>query len=146
MSSEQMMYRIFTCPRCNYTGYRQVSEKEEDSTCNLCSTLISHTSQMEYVRNVDEAIRVIQRIVLRSQTRTKPKSRLGIGVKKRILYMVSDLSNINHGGGVSLERLLQECTDADIDLGKAQRFLKQLEEEGLIMDIDGQLVSLENKV
>jgi hypothetical protein len=67
------------------------------------------------------------------------KARHGLGVKKRLFYMVSDLSDLNHGRGVSRRRVLDECQEVDIDIDKAKRFLNQLQEEGKIVEIDNKL-------
>lgn len=143
MTVDGKIYRVFTCPRCNYTGYREVSNRDEDCACNLCTARISHTPEMKYVDSVEDALQVMQMIVLRAQRRSKPELRLGLGVKRRVLNMVADLSDLNHGRGVSIDRVLQECRDAGINLQKAQNFLEQLEEEGLIMDMDGTLRAVE---
>ncbi|TFG34589.1 hypothetical protein EU527_02475 [Candidatus Thorarchaeota archaeon] len=133
MSSKGRIFRVFRCPHCGYTGYRQVSHQNDDSLCNLCSNPISHSPEMRYVTTVDEARTEMQKIVVSGQ---KSKSRYGLGVKRRILNMVYDLSEFNKGNGVSRRRILEECKEADIDLDKAKRFLIQLEEEGLIIEID----------
>jgi hypothetical protein len=53
--------------------------------------------------------------------------------------MVSDLSDLNDGRGVSRRRVFDECKEADIDLEKAEHFLNQLQEEGLVIEIDDRL-------
>lgn len=145
MSAEGKKYRVFTCPSCNYTGYKQVGSENEDSTCNLCSKMITHSPEMEYVNTVDEALFATQRILARSPRRPRPKSRYGLGVKRRVLNIVSDLSDLNRGRGVSLRRVLQECEEANIDIERAKRFLNQLEDEGLITDVEGQLTAVESE-
>ena len=142
MSTKERMFRVYKCPFCGYAGYKEVGSPQEDSVCNLCSKTISPSSDMSYVRNADEARKAIQRVVFRSQMKqeSKPKPRHGLGVKKRILYMVSDLSELNRGRGVSRGRILDECRDVDIDLDKAERFLYQLEEEGRIIVVDDKLM------
>ena len=139
MTSRGQTFRVFRCPHCGYTGFRQVSSQEDDSRCNLCSKTISHTSEMRYVSNPEAARRAIQEIVFSSKKSAASKPRHGIGVKKRVLYMVSDLSDLNYGRGVSKRRVLDECKEADIDLDKARHFLNQLQEEGLIIEIDDKL-------
>ena len=139
MTSREQTFRVFKCPHCGYTGYRQVSSQEDDSRCNLCSKTISHSSEMRYVTSVDDARKAMQEIVYSSPKPVLTKTRHGLGVKKRVLYMVSDLSDLNHGRGVSRRRVLDECKDVDIDLDKAKRFLNQLQEEGLIIAIDDKL-------
>ena len=94
---------------------------------------------MRYVSSPEDARKVMQEIVFSSPKPAMPKTRHGLGVKKRLLYMVSDFSDLNHGRGVSRNRVLDECRDLDIDLDKAKRFLNQLQEEGLIIDVDGKL-------
>jgi len=99
---------------------------------------------MKYAHSVDEALDTMQRIVTKAQLRSKPKSRYGLGVKRRVLNIVSDLSDLNQGKGVNLWRVLQECEEANIDIERAKKFLNQLEEEGLIIDVDGRLAAVES--
>ncbi len=139
-----VLYRVFTCPSCNYTGYKEVSSADEESTCNLCSTTITHSPVMEYVNTADEALRAMRRMQIKSPPRPRPSARYGLGVKRRVLNIVSDLSDLNRGKGVNVGRVIQECKDAKIDLDKARKFLFQLEEEGLIIDMDGQLAPIES--
>ncbi len=139
MTSREQTFRVFRCPHCGYTGYRQVNNHEDDSKCNLCSKTVSHTSEMRYVTSSEDARKAMQDLVFSSPKQAMTKSRHGLGVKKRILYMVSDLSELNNGRGVSRRRVLDECQEVDIDLDKAKRFLYQLQEEGQIIEIDNQL-------
>ncbi len=146
MTSREQTFRVFRCPHCGYTGYRIVRSEDEDSTCNLCTKTISHSPEMRYVDNVEDARQAMQKIVFSSQKQSKPKSRHGLGVKRRVLNMVSDLSDLNRGRGVSRRRVLQECREANIDLDKAQRFLNQLQEEGLIIEAEGHLAVVQEDV
>jgi len=139
VTSREQTFRVFRCPHCGYTGFRQVRSQEDDSTCNLCSKTVSHTSEMRYVKSADDARKVMQEIVFSSPKPTMTKARHGLGVKKRLFYMVSDLSDLNHGRGVSRRRVLEECQEVDIDIDKAKRFLNQLQEEGQIIEIDNKL-------
>ena len=136
MTSREQMFRVFRCPHCGYTGYRLVSNPDADSTCNLCSKTISPSPEMRYVSTVEDARQAMSRIVFESRKHETSKPRHGIGVKKRILYMVSDLSDLNQGRGVSRNRIFEECEEVDIDLDKARHFLAQLEDEGKIQQVN----------
>lgn len=138
MNSKKQTIRVFRCPHCNYTGYRAVNNEEDDSTCNICSNVIEPSLETKHVTTVEDARITVQRMVLMTQ-RSRSKSRHGLGVKKRVLNMVSDLSDLNRGRGVSRRRILDECQEVNIDLDKAERFLSQLEEEGQIIVIGDQL-------
>ncbi len=140
MTSREQMFRVFRCPHCGYTGYRPVSDPNADSTCNLCSKTISPSPEMRYVTSVEDARQAMSRIVFEFRKHEKSKPRHGIGVKKRILYMVSDLSDLNHGKGVTRGRIFEECDELGIDLDKARHFLSQLEEEGKILLVNDLLV------
>lgn len=94
---------------------------------------------MRYVSSPDDARRAIQELVFSSKKPAISKPRHGIGVKKRVLYMVSDLSDLNDGKGVNRRRVLDECRDAGIDIDRAKHFLNQLQEEGSIIEIDDKL-------
>ena len=145
MTSREQMYRVFKCPHCGYTGYATVHSEDEDSKCNLCSKRINHSPDWLYVDSVEGALLAIQRIVWRKPTMHSSKSRHGLGVKKRVLNIVSDLNESNLGKGVSRDRVLQECEDAGIETDKAVRFLDQLEEEELVVSIDGILKTVEEE-
>jgi len=106
--------------------------------------VILNSPDVMYASSVDEALNVMQRMATKSQLKSKPKSRYGLGVKKRVLNIVSDLSELNRGRGVTLWRVLQECEEANIDIERTKKFLNQLEEEGLIIDVDGTLVVAES--
>jgi hypothetical protein len=56
----------------------------------------------------------------------------GLGVKKRVYYIVEALIDINRGRPVTVDAVLRECSDAGIDLNKAMSFLEKLESEGLV--------------
>lgn len=139
MPPKEQLFRIFKCPHCGYTGYRQVTNQEDESICNLCSKTITNTPDMIYVMSADEARKTIQKSFFRSEDRKRPQSRYGLGVKRRLLNIVADLSDLNRGRGVSRRRVLEECQDADIDLEKAKQYLSQLEEEGRIYVVDDML-------
>ena len=145
MTSREQTFRVFRCPHCGYTGFRQVSDQEDDSTCNLCSKTVSHTSEMRYVTSSEDARKAMQEIVFSSQMHDPPKSRHGLGVKRRVLYMVSDLSDLNRGRGVSRRRVLDECQEANIDLDKAKRFLSQLQEECQIIVVEDRLIVVQEE-
>jgi len=145
VTSGGQMFRVFRCPHCGYTGYRLISDPEADSTCNLCSKTISPSPEMRYVSNVEDARQAMSRIVFESRKHEKTRPRHGIGVKKRVLYMVSDLSDLNLGRGVSKSRVLEECEEVDIDIDKARHFLAQLEDEGKIQQINGLLVAVQEE-
>jgi len=130
VTSREQTFRVFRCPHCGYTGFRQVSNQEDDSRCNLCSKTISPTPEMVYVTSAEDARKAMQEIVFKSQKPAMTKSRHGLGVKKRVLNMVSDLSALNQEKGVSRRRVLVD---------KAKRFLTQLEEEGQIILIEDRL-------
>lgn len=137
------MFRVFTCPNCNYTGYKEVSNKNEESTCNLCSKIITHVPEMEYFDTEEKALLMMRRMQRKSPPKWKPKPRYGLGAKRRVLNIVSDLNSLNRGKGVNVGRVLQECKDANIDLDKARKFLFQLEDEGLIIETEGKLSIVE---
>ena len=138
MTSREQTFRVFRCPHCGYTGYKLVHSEEDDSTCNLCSKTISPTLEMKHVRTLDDAKFAVQSIVLKKQP-PKAKSRHGLGLKKRIFNIISDLSDLNRGRGVSRDRVLGECREADMDIDRAKMFLNQLREEGLIIEVEGHL-------
>jgi hypothetical protein len=56
----------------------------------------------------------------------------GLGIKKRVYYIVEALIDINRGRPVTVDAVLRECSDAGIDLNKAMAFLEKLESEGLV--------------
>lgn len=71
----------------------------------------------------------------------KPGVKRGLGVKKRVFNIVLSLVETNRGRPVSREQIMQECNDAKIADDKAQSFLEQLEDEGLVIS-DGSLITV----
>ncbi len=144
MSSGKQTLRVYRCPHCGYTGYRQVHGEDEDCPCNLCSGILSPTPNMKYVRSVEDATRAVQQMLLKQRsTESLPKSRHGLGVRRRVFNVISDLSDLNRGRGVSRKRVMEECIEAQMDLDKVRRFIRQLVEAGHVNETDGVLTPVE---
>jgi hypothetical protein len=75
-----------------------------------------------------------------SKVKTGGSSR-GLGLKRRVYNIVESLIELNRGRPVTIENVMRECSEADIDLGRAMKFLDSLESEGMILN-DGISVSL----
>ena len=140
MTSVKQTLRVYRCPHCGYTGYRQVYGEDEDSMCNLCSGTVSPTPYMKYVRTVEDATRAVQQMLLKQRsTELPPKSRHGLGLRRRVFNVISDLSDLNRGRGVSRKRVLEECREVEMDLDKVRRYIRQLVEAGHVNETDSVL-------
>jgi len=144
VTSAKQTLRVYRCPHCGYTGYRPVHGKEEDSACNLCSGTVSPKPSMKYVRTVKDATRAVQQMLLKQRsTEVSTKSRHGLGVRRRVFNVISDLSDLNRGRGVSRKSVMEECREAQMDLDKVRRFIRQLVEAGHVNETDGVLIPVE---
>jgi Zn ribbon nucleic-acid-binding protein len=127
------MYRVYCCPKCQYTDYIQVSKREDTSRCSLCGHQIAHDSNTIYKESVEDAERTVKKLLRsRSATISSRRPTRGLGVKKRILRMLESLIGLNKGMPITLSELLVECADAGIGREKALHFIDVLSSEGII--------------
>lgn len=137
------MFRIYRCAKCRNIGYLVVENEEETSHCSLCHAVVIHEAGMVYAATIQEAQAGVRELVIESQM-SKVKaagSSRGLGLKRRVYNIVESLVDLNRGRPVSIENVMRECSEANIDLGRAMRFLDSLESEGMILN-DGISVSL----
>lgn len=129
-------FRVYRCPSCGNVGSDRITDRDVDSLCSLCDTVISDLPGMVYVSSADEVHR--KAVMLVSMARTEiPKTSMGLGLRKRILDMVIGLEEMNRGWPVPLEQIITECTDAGIPRDRAIHFLDKLRTEELITLNDG---------
>ncbi|TFF84667.1 hypothetical protein EU524_00595 [Candidatus Thorarchaeota archaeon] len=138
MSETRGMIRVYRCSRCHNVGYSRVGEKSDDSMCSLCSATISHSPSAIYVETPEEAQQRMRAMVMRGEF-DKPGVKRGLGVKRRVYNIVLSLVETNRGRPVTREQVMQECDDAKIANEKANNFLSQLEDEGLLISDEGLL-------
>jgi len=141
------MFRIYRCAKCRNIGYLAVENEEETSHCSLCRAVVVHETGMGYAVTLQEAEASVRELVIESQM-SKVKSggsSRGLGLKRRVYNIVESLIDLNRGRPVSIENVMRECSEANIDLGRAMRFLDSLESEGMILN-DGISVSLTAEV
>lgn len=140
MSHERGMFRVYQCPSCSNIGYVAVQDEDEESRCSLCSTLILHVPGTLYAVTVQEAQASVRELVAdaRRGSSTRRGGR-GLGVRRRVYYIVEALVDMNRGRPVSVESVMRECSDAGIDLSKAMSFLEQLVSEGEVTRHGGQV-------
>jgi hypothetical protein len=132
--------RVYSCDNCRNVGYERVTSREVDSYCSLCRETISDKEGMIYVSTEDEARRRASILAIRAQA-ARPKSNMGIGLRRRILEIVESLVNMNSNRPVTVENVLTECLDAGIAKERARHFLDVLAREELITR-DGGYISL----
>ena len=137
------MFRIYRCAKCRNIGYLSVEREEDTSHCSLCQSVVVHEEGMVYAVTVQEAQSSVHELVIKSQmSRVKPSGgSRGLGLKRRVYNIVESLVDLNRGRPVSIENVMRECSEANIDLGRAMKFLDSLESEGIILN-DGISVSL----
>lgn len=125
------MFRVYQCPSCNNIGYVAIESEDEESRCSLCSTLILHVPGTLYAVTIHEAQATVRELVADSRRENSiRRGGRGLGVRRRVYYIVEALVDLNRGRPVSVESVLRECSDAGIDLSKAMTFLEQLVSEG----------------
>jgi hypothetical protein len=136
VSQDRGMFRIYHCSRCNNIGYSQVESEDDASKCSLCQALILHEKGTVYAVTRQEAQAFVRDLALesnRSRTVSKGSVSRGLGVKKRVYNIIEALVDLRRGKPVSIEEVMRECSEANIDLGRAMNFLDTLESEGLII-------------
>lgn len=143
MSRERGMFRVYKCARCNNIGYVPLEWENEPSNCTLCGAVIVHEPGTVYAVTVQEAQESVRELVVESQLSKTRKGGLGrgLGLKRRVYNIVEALIDLNRGRPVTIENVMRECSEANIDIGRALKFLDTLESEGLIFN-DGVSVSL----
>jgi len=114
-----------------------VESEEDASSCGLCQALVLHETGTVYAVTRQEAQALVRDLALESQmSRTTMKGNVGrgLGVKKRVYYIIKALIDLRRGKPASIEEVMRECSEAGIDLGRAMKFLDTLESEGLIVN------------
>ena len=134
MTSERGMFRVYQCPSCTNIGYVSIQTEQEESRCSLCRTLIFHEPGTLYAVTVQEAQSSVRELVAESRHEVKPKSGgRGLGIKRRVYYIVEALVDLNRGRPVSIDDVMRECSDAGIDISRAMTFLDALVSEGEVV-------------
>ncbi|MFW9808794.1 MAG: hypothetical protein ACFFE6_05355 [Candidatus Thorarchaeota archaeon] len=143
MSRERGMFRIYHCARCNNIGYLAVESENEVSFCSFCRAVIVHETGIVYAVTKQEAQSSVRELVIEShlsKNRHGGNGR-GLGLKRRVYNIIEALVDLNRGRPVTIENVIRECSEANIDLGRAMKFLDTLESEGMILN-DGISISL----
>ena len=147
MTRERGMFRIYRCAKCRNIGYLGVESEEETSQCSLCRAVVVHEAGMVYAVTIQEAESSVRELVMESQmSKVNPGGKgRGLGLKRRVFNIVEALIDLNRGRPVSIENIMRECSEANIDIGRAMKFLDSLESEGMILN-DGTSVTLTPEV
>jgi len=140
------MFRVYQCPSCTNIGYTSVENEQEESRCSLCRSLILHVPGTIYAVTVQEAQASVRELVNESRRNAKHRGAgRGLGIKKRVYYIVEALVDINRGRPVSIEDVMRECSDAGIDISRAMTFLDSLVSEGEVIK-NGELITIPMEV
>lgn len=124
---------MYQCPSCTNIGYVSVQNEQEESRCSLCRSLILNELGTLYAVTVQEAHASVQELVTESRISAKPRpGGRGLGIKKRVYYIIEALVDLNRGRPVSIEDVMRECSDAGIDISRAMTFLDSLVSEGVV--------------
>jgi hypothetical protein len=136
------MFRVYQCPSCTNIGYTSVENEQEESRCSLCRSLILHVPGTIYTVTVQEAQSSVRELVIESRQNAKPRGAgRGLGIKRRVYYIVEALVDLNRGRPVSIEDVMRECSDAGIDISRGMTFLESLISEGEVIK-NGGLVTI----
>jgi len=124
-----------------------VEYEEETSRCSFCQAIILHEVGTVYAVTVQEAQSCVRELIIESQMSASKQggNGRGLGLKRRVYNIVEALIELNRGRPVTIENVMRECSEANIDLGRAMRFLDTLESEGMILN-DGVAISLTQEV
>jgi tRNA G26 N,N-dimethylase Trm1 len=134
------MFRIYHCPKCKNTGYVHVENEEAASRCSLCNGPILHEKAMLYAATIDEAKELMADLIVSTQLKSKETgSTRGLGLKKRVYNIIEALIEMNRGRPTSIDEVLRECSEAGIDIERANHFVHQLKDEGLVAEVSGGL-------
>jgi len=122
---------VYRCSACGNVGYERVTDRETESHCSLCGTIVSGEEEMTYVPTEEEARKRAGMLAIKAQTEV-PRVVMGVGLRRRVLEIVQDLVSMNRGWPVPLEHVLTDCNDAGITRERAIHFLDVLTSEELI--------------
>ncbi len=146
MSIERGMFRIYKCHQCSNIGFSSVQNEAEESKCSFCTSLIIHEKNTLYAVTVQEAEELVRDLAYTVQPSDKGIIRRGLGLRKRVYYIVESMVEMNRGRPATIKQILTECSDANIPSERATHFLKVLKSEGLLIDtsdgimIDGEMI------
>ena len=133
---------MYQCPNCTNIGYVSVQNEQEESRCSLCRSLILNEPGTLYAVTVQEAQSSVRELVTESRHNAKPHGgRRGLGIKKRVYYIIEALVDLNRGRPVPIEAVMRECSDAGIDISRAMTFLDSLVSEGEVVK-NGSLLTI----
>ncbi len=128
------MFRVYTCPRCGYTGYVRVTDRDEVTSCSMCAAPVVHTPQSVYAATREEAQELVVGLVEEARmgsARQRGRAR-GRGVKRRVLDIIRSLAALARSHVVTLDMVLVECAEAGINPERAMHFIDLLVSEGLL--------------
>jgi hypothetical protein len=128
------MFRVYTCKNCRHTDYASVEREDERNECSLCGVIIAHDPAMKYAVTVDEAMDIAYEQHLSDQeVEAPPRNLRGIGLKKRVYYIVESIIEMKRGRPARRDEILDECQLAEIPRERTDHFLHILEQEGFIV-------------
>jgi len=135
-------FRIYRCSYCSYIGYGEVESKSSDLPCALCGKTIIPNTEDVYAVNREDARRLATQHAMKFSRYSRPSGKRGLGVKKRVLNIVSALIEMNRGQPVERSAILAECNKADIAESRAKHFLSQLAREDIVQAVSGDRIAL----
>ena len=136
------MFRVYRCPECSHTGYKEVQSEDAPSECSFCAAPLSDAQYIAHVSTVKEAKRRVVQTVYRDPKRSKGTQ--GLGKRRRVLGAVESLVNLNRGRPVTEEAVVRECELAGMERKTVLRFISMLKEQGLVTAVSGELLDLSN--
>jgi hypothetical protein len=137
-----MMFRIYRCYHCRYIGYVQVESKHSDHKCALCGKTIHPSEENIYASKRDEARRLATQQAMKFSRYDRPQVQRGLGVRKRVLNIVTALIEMNRMQPVDRSDVIAECNKADITESRAEHFLSQLAQEDIVQLLSGNRIAL----
>lgn len=127
-----MHYTVYECPSCRHIDYVQ-GPRANHIQCGFCGQTVDSSMFRASVESEEAASSSVTTLVskrLLSERRIRPKR--GLGVRRRVLDIVSSQIDLNRGRATTIRAVLSESVDAGIDSEKALKFLERLDQEGIV--------------
>ncbi len=126
-------YNVYECPSCKHIDYAQVYTQTDQVRCGFCGQTLDSSTFRASADTEEAASSSITRLVSHRLSSEKPiRPKRGLGVRRRVIDIVSSQINLNRGKPTTVRAVLSESVDAGIDSEKALRFLERLNQEGVV--------------
>lgn len=135
-----MRFAVYECRRCRHAEVIEINEHMNSPICGLCGATLDDSDRKHESESEEEALARLSSLVRSRIGRTvRPRPRHGLGVRRRLIDIVTSLIELNRGRPVSVAEVLSESESAGLSLEKTRVFLERLEMEGVLTVSDGRV-------